>query len=139
MDYQLELFDIMTGKHTRTIKTDSLFQFIVRVNPQPMQYVMDSKFIQETCIGYNFGSLISVGIADLKHDVEAPPTSEDTAETKGDHQAYLDERNFRMFQEILDKCVQKGLRNRKMLNTNYKAVSICQVEGYTAQVKDAKG
>ena len=27
---------------------------------------MESKFIQETCIGYNFGSLISVGIADIK-------------------------------------------------------------------------
>jgi hypothetical protein len=44
---------------------------------------MSTKFVQEACIGYNSGSIISLGIADIRHhvsseDVEMSDLSEET-------------------------------------------------------------
>ena len=66
MDFHLEIFEVLTGSRTRIIKTDSLFQFLARVNPKQFEFEMGSKFVQEASIGYNSGSIISVGIADIR-------------------------------------------------------------------------
>ena len=134
MDFHLELFDVLTGSRTRIIRTDSLFQFLVRVNPVDFKFAMSDKFFQETSVGYNNGSMISVGIADSVKpkpgdDVEMSKSGE---ETKNDLQAHLDSTNFAMFQELLDKDLSRGLLKRKMLPKNIKAVGHCQVEAVTA-------
>jgi hypothetical protein len=51
---------------------------------------MGSKFVQESCIGYNGGSIISVGIADLARqspteDVEMSDMSEESKEVTQSH------------------------------------------------------
>ena len=64
MDFHLELFDALTGTRSRLIKTDTLFQLIVRVNPVDFNFGMGDKFRQEVCIGFNNGAFTSLGIAD---------------------------------------------------------------------------
>jgi hypothetical protein len=59
----------------------------VRVNPANFRFEMNDKYIQETCIGYNSGSLVAFGIADLAtpkqgEDVEMSDVSE---ESKDNH------------------------------------------------------
>lgn len=96
MDFHLEIFEVLTGSRTRIIKTDSLFQFLARVNPTEFEFEMGSKFVQEASIGYNNGSIISVGIADIRknnlnEDVEM------SEESKNPVQSHLDSTNFSMF------------------------------------------
>jgi hypothetical protein len=56
---------------------------------------MHEKFVQEACIGYNYGTMISVGIADIR---AAPPgqdseMSEVTEEAK-EGLSFLETMNF---------------------------------------------
>jgi hypothetical protein len=138
---ELELFDIMNATKTRSLKIDTPVQFLVRVNPFEMEFEMRSKFLQEACIGYNSGSLISVGVFDKVHqaantDSEMSDLSqpEETKEEIKDLQQHLDVTNFGMFGDLMEKAAQKGLLKRKLIQKNYKAVSFTQVEGLTAQV-----
>lgn len=82
MDKHLELFDALTATRTRIISTDSPFQFFVRVNPPGFAFEMGEKFVQQTCIGFNSGSLVSFGIADLSSkkgdDVEMKDEQEES-------------------------------------------------------------
>ena len=55
--------------------------------------------MQEACIGYNSGSLISVGIADIALTPQGldAEMSELSEETKDEGLSYIDTMNFAMF------------------------------------------
>lgn len=110
MDFHLELFDALTGTRSRIIKTDTLFQFIVRVNQLDFNFGMSEKFRQEVCIGFNNGSFTSLGIADSAAPGEA--------EMKGSRRMWKNQTVFKgieMLNELLDKEVARGLNKRKIL------------------------
>lgn len=101
MDFHLELFDVLSGTLNRKIKTDTMFQFLVRVNPLQAVFEMNDRFVQESCIGYNYGSITSVGIADIRqipkdHDSEMSDMSQVVEESK-DGLSFLETMNFAVF------------------------------------------
>ena len=67
----------------------------MRVNPKQFEFEIHEKFVQEACIGYNYGTMISVGIADIR---AVPPgqdseISEVTEEAK-EGLSFLETMNF---------------------------------------------
>lgn len=65
MDFHIELFRISETtslEKIQQVKTDSMFNFLLKVFPNNFEFENEKQFLQESFVGYNNGSLIKCSV-----------------------------------------------------------------------------
>ena len=62
MERQLEFFDVRTMTKVSTLETSKFFTLMIRVNSPELDFISGDKLLQETAIGYSYGSFFKCGI-----------------------------------------------------------------------------
>ena len=71
----MEFFDVLTMTKVGTLNIGRFFTLLIRVNNPGLDYIGGDRLVQETAIGYSFGSFFKCGVI-CKHFEEGKSVGE---------------------------------------------------------------
>jgi len=127
----LEFFDIVTMTKVNQVKIGKFFSLMLRVNPPDLSFMLNDKFIQETCIGYHAKSFTNSAIMCERTNESADIEMQEELK----EEIRLQNVNITRLEQLMIKECENPVAKRRLTKKNINMSAYCQVE--TAPTEDS--